>query len=440
MTERLMNKKSLFSKLILPGLLLFIATSAIAEIDPSFLEMSDQLDGIDKQDFQSAIDKANACTRARNFPCAEAELSKAAKAANTGQDKKTLQASQNGLSNEKQQLANEIRRAEEERQAQNRRDEEERQAQLKRNKEREARLWREKREAQDAADRKAHIAYNASLFSNLQNNISYSMAQAEAGSRGSSVEEDRAKARKLSEFNDILSDMRADPNSELNQDNRARERERAEKRRSDTESTARRDAAKKVALADAAKQANDKRTQADAEANIRKKQKADELKAQQEQERRRAETERRNQELRASAERERVAAAEEAKRKAEKEREAKAEKEREQQAEKQARAQFLQSVAAGTRLVATKCPDGEGKYYATGTRPRPKPEVVSCVDVRFRAYCPGDRIHFSEGTANNFTGMVAGCFAGDTYEINPKPGCKVNQVRIEVVEALECSK
>ena len=104
----------------------------------------------------------------------------------------------------------------------------------------------------------------------------------------------------------------------------------------------------------------------------------------------------------------------------------------EQQAQKQASVQYLKSVAAGTRLVATKCPDGEGKYYATGSRPRIKPEVVGCIDVTFRAYCAGS-VQYSEGIAHNFIGM-AGCF-GDTYEISPKPACKVDQVRIEVVEA-----
>jgi hypothetical protein len=57
------------------------------------------------------------------------------------------------------------------------------------------------------------------------------------------------------------------------------------------------------------------------------------------------------------------------------------------------------------------------------------------VDVRFRAYCPGNR-QFSEGLARNFIGM-SGCL-GDTYEITPTPGCKVDQVRIEVVEASVC--
>jgi len=289
-------------------------------------------------------------------------------------------------------------------------------------------LERKRQEARDAEDEQSVSAYKAQLFGNLQKDINRSWAQAEAGSRGSSIEEDRAKAKRLSDFNDSISRMEADPNSDLNRDKRARERERAEAKRADSERAAKREAAKRVALADDEKRAADKSAQADAAANARKKQQADELKAQQEQEKQRLEVERRSQELRDAAERKRVAAAEEAKERAVKEREA--------QAEKQARSQYLQSIAAGTRLVATKCPDGEGKYYATGTRPRPKPEVVSCVDVRFRAYCPGSR-QYSDGTAHTFVGM-SGCF-GDTYEITPTPPCKVDQVRIEVVEARECS-
>lgn len=106
-----------------------------------------------------------------------------------------------------------------------------------------------------------------------------------------------------------------------------------------------------------------------------------------------------------------------------------------EQAEKQARDGYLRNVAQGTRLAATKCPDGEGKYYATGSRPKIKPEVVACVDIQYRAYCPGGR-QYSEGIAHNFIGM-SGCF-GDTYEINPKPACKVDEVRIEVVAAQSC--
>ena len=423
-----MNRKPWLSKSILLGLLLSITTPAFAELDASLLEMSEQMDGIDKQDFQSAIDRANTCTRARNFPCAETELAKATKASNSGHDKKTLLASQTGLKKEKQALADEIRRAEEKRLAQIRRDEEERYAQRKREEEREARLWKKKMDAHEEEGRRSTISYKAQLFGNLQNDINRSWAQAEAGSRGSSLEEDRAKAERLSAFNESISRMEADPNSDLNRNRREDERERAEDQRADSERAAKRESSKKPAAVNDTKRASDKSAKADAEENARKKQKADELKVQQEREKKRLDAERRSQELRDIAERKRVAAAEEAKQKAEKERQA--------QAEKQARAQYLQSIKTGSRLVATMCPGGEGKYFATGSRPRIKPEVVSCVDVRFRAYCPGSR-QYSEGVAPIFVGL-SGCF-GDTYEINPTPGCKVDQVRIEVIEARECS-
>lgn len=121
----------------------------------------------------------------------------------------------------------------------------------------------------------------------------------------------------------------------------------------------------------------------------------------------------------------------------EKRQQAEATKLAEQHAAKQASEQYLRNVAAGTRLVATKCPDGEGKYYATGSRPNIRPEVVSCVDVKFRASCPGGR-EYSDVTAHNFIGM-SGCF-GDTYEISPKLSCKVDQVHISVLEAQQCQR
>ncbi len=150
--ERLMNRKHWLWNFVLLNLLASIAAVAIAATGPSLLEMSDLLDGIEKQDFQAAINKANACTRARNFPCAETELAKAAKAANSGQDKKTLLASRQSLANERQQLANEIRRAEEARQAQIRREEE-----------REAQREREEQQARAAEERQSTSDYYAAI-------------------------------------------------------------------------------------------------------------------------------------------------------------------------------------------------------------------------------------------------------------------------------------
>jgi hypothetical protein len=378
-----MSRIKWLSKTILLSLMLSISIKAIAAADFSLLEMSEQMDGIDKQDFQSAINKANACIRARNFSCAESELAKAVKAANGGQDKKLLLAAQNGLKSEKQALANEIRRAEEQRLAQVRRDEEERLAQIKREEEREA---QERQYAQEAERQASTIDYGPGIspMQSLNNNIA-----------------------SLNNLNRIM----VDGNNELN---RVRASQAAEQER--------------IARAKAQRSADAQQAQVTSRQERLQKQARLEEQNQRERDQQRADTERRNQELRDSAERKRIAAAEEAQRKADKEREV--------QAEKQARAQYLKNVASGTRLVATKCPDGEGKYYATGTRPKIKPEVVSCVDIRFRAYCPDSR-QYSEGVAHIFVGM-AGCF-GDTYAISPTPGCKVDQVRIEVVEARECS-
>ena len=136
--------------------------SKVAEDDGmSLLEMSDQLDGIEKQDFHAAIERATSCTQARDFPCAESELTKAAKSANTGKDKKTLLASRQSLANEKQELANEIRRKEEERQARIRREEQAEQ-------ERQARV---RRAVEEAEDRQSTRDYNAAIGAQILQGI-----------------------------------------------------------------------------------------------------------------------------------------------------------------------------------------------------------------------------------------------------------------------------
>ena len=106
-------------------------------------------------------------------------------------------------------------------------------------------------------------------------------------------------------------------------------------------------------------------------------------------------------------------------------------KKAEQAAQQQAEQAYLKKVAAGVKLVATKCPDNEGHYYATGSMPKIRPEVVGCIDVHYQAICPGSRIAI-EGVAKNFIGM-SGCF-GDTYQIAPKPACAVKDVPIRVVD------
>ncbi|HEX9390945.1 MAG TPA: hypothetical protein VF928_06505 [Usitatibacteraceae bacterium] len=93
-----------------------ISASASAGVE-DLLEMSEKLDRIEKQDFMAAIDKANACTRARDFACTEAQLAKASKSASSSRDKQTLLAARQNMASEKAQMAEETRqRAEEDRQ------------------------------------------------------------------------------------------------------------------------------------------------------------------------------------------------------------------------------------------------------------------------------------------------------------------------------------
>lgn len=94
---------------------LALAAPASADLN-DLLQMSEQLDRIEKQDFGDAIDKADACTRARDFACTDSWLAKAARLAGGSGDRQRLAAAQQGLVNEKARVAEEERqRAEEQR-------------------------------------------------------------------------------------------------------------------------------------------------------------------------------------------------------------------------------------------------------------------------------------------------------------------------------------
>lgn len=105
----------------------------------------------------------------------------------------------------------------------------------------------------------------------------------------------------------------------------------------------------------------------------------------------------------------------------------------EKAAAEQAREQYLSAMRQGIQLRATKCPDGEGHYYATGRMPRIKGDY--CIDVHFRATCASSHT-YSGGVARNFVGHD-GCF-GDTYQIDPKPPCPVEQVSVRVTDVQSC--
>lgn len=124
-----------------------------------------------------------------------------------------------------------------------------------------------------------------------------------------------------------------------------------------------------------------------------------------------------------------------------KEREEKAQaarqKAQEEANEKREQADYLRALESGTKLYARKCPDGEGKYYMVGKRPKIKPEKVGCVDVHFEARCPGSA-RGSTGVSKNFLGIATDCFMGDTTTIEPKPACPVDQVSVLVRSIRPC--
>lgn len=145
---------------ILLGMLLTGSAAAFAAKGTSLLDMADQLDGLEKQDFQAAIDKANACTRGRNFSCSESELAKAAKSVNGGQDKKILAAAHRNIANEKARIAEEERqRAEEERRVA---EVEERQRRVE--EAREERRQARERQAREEEERQSAQAANNSVY------------------------------------------------------------------------------------------------------------------------------------------------------------------------------------------------------------------------------------------------------------------------------------
>ncbi|MDH4286052.1 MAG: hypothetical protein OEV26_01335, partial [Gallionella sp.] len=96
--------------------------------------------------------------------------------------------------------------------------------------------------------------------------------------------------------------------------------------------------------------------------------------------------------------------------------------------DRQAQDQYLRDLAAATHLKAQNC---YGDYLVSGKFPKILPELVGCVDVHFRAYCPGSA-QGTDGTISNWV-PFAGCL-GSTGEIKPKPSCKAQDLRVEVIE------
>jgi hypothetical protein len=261
----------------------------------------------------------------------------------------------------------------------------------------------------------------------IASRVQTTRAEMEALGRGSSIADDRAKAARDAAFYEAAQELAADPNSQQNVDKRTRERESEQGRRAETDRVAKRDAATR-----ASNEARDTARKADTrEYEDARKKDADSFAATQERERKAVEQRNREERERLAAQREADAqTARLAKAKADqlaKEQSDKRAHDDELRRELQERDRVLVAMKNGIRLVATKCPDGEGHYYVTGTKPSVK--GAACVDVNYEAVCPGSKAVVT-GIAKNFVGLN-GCF-GDTYQIAPKPACAVGDVSVRV--------
>ena len=369
---------------------------AFAASQDNLFDMADKFDNLDKQDFQGAIDRANACTRAQDFSCSESELAKAAKAANSGQDKKTLAAARQNVANEKTRIAEEARRVAA---AEKRRREEEELAE-----ERRLRAQRE-REAEEFARES-----NANKGNPFQSIIDQQAAM------------NKIHNQAMQDINAIVEEKKAQAAREAE---RRAERE-AEQRRKAQRNEEARQSQIRLAQADARDRENQRRIEAERTAEQQRR----EREAQQQRDEQRRKDQQAQQERAQQQEKQRQREAQEKADKLAKEKADKlAKEEAEKAAKQQAQKAFLDAMISGIRLVATKCPDNAGHYYATGSMP--KTPKGGCIDVYYEASCPSSG-QASRGVAKNFIGM-SGCF-GDTYQIEPKPACSVKEVQIRVTD------
>lgn len=126
-------------------------------------------------------------------------------------------------------------------------------------------------------------------------------------------------------------------------------------------------------------------------------------------------------------------AADQAARKVQEQAAQKAAEKAQKDAEAKEKREYLDRMRREIRLAARNC---YGSTEVGGKRPGGK-EVVSCIDVSFTAYCPGESVG-TKGTLKNFIDFDAGCF-GDTSSI-PKTACKASELRVKVDEVRECGQ
>ena len=395
-----MNRKHGLLNSILLGLLLFTASAANAAKSPDPFEMSEQMDAIDKQDFQAAIERATSCIRGRNFTCAETELAKAARYTSGARDKAAVTQARANMHAEMERV---------------RAEESERLARLERQRIAEEAEERRQRDRERLAERRENeAAERAALLSAL-------------GAMGRAPQpQDWLQAETQATLARIP--------QQIAQANRDQANEVAARQAAANRAAAERLAARQEAEAAAAQRASVRAEQAHTQRQAEQVRLAEQA--------RRDEQVRREREAREEQRRlaeERIAAAEtqraaRAKEKAELE----AAKRAEAEAELRGKRDYLNKLIAGTRMAARKCPGGEGKYYIMGVFPKVTPESVTCKDVYFKATCPGDSVGV-DGVGTNFLGAATDCFMGDAVKIEPL-ACAVEKVSVRVRDIRACGE
>ncbi len=392
------------------------------------LKMSEQLDQLDRQDFEQSILSAENCTAARDFKCAERHLQKATKVVSGNADKAVLKGAQNYLVAERQAAA---------------REDEQRIAE-------ERRLEKQAAQADLESRCDERCTRPGQLRQCYEGRLEYfRCTDDDGGSQGSSIglailggvnQALAGKAQIDGIHNRAMEQFQA----------AAEERRRAQAAQRERE-LAQREENRRTLLAQRQRESEARQQQTRANTQAREQQVAlaqDKQRQESAERQRRAEEQTRAQEAAARAqesaarEQRRVADAAAAKAKRE---QAEADRVLLREAEKQAAAEqartYLETMARGTQLKARTC---YGDMYVVGMRPKVSPEAVPCIDVHYRARCPGSNAYI-DGVGSNFIGIATDCFTGDTFEtfkIKPTPSCpaEVMQVTVRAVTACKIGR
>ena len=394
--------KLLVVPLLLSGALVFAQSASDLQ------RMSDQLDRLDKQDFQELVNEADRCTRNRDFVCAESKLKQAGKLANGSADRAALSVSRNSIARERQTIERERQAEIARREAQ---EEEERREVMRRERQRQ-REEEEDRVASERSSSSSGANYGAAALGSLNSTL---------------ADYNRLKKMQDQTVNNVTNQIAERQRQEQAQRDSERVRQeqlRQERLQDQREAQARRNRAQQEQNRLAQAQADSVRAREAVQARADEQRRA---------ERARAEQERQDALARAAETRAREERVEQARR------ERIAQQEAEKAAQAKAQSEYLAEVKRQFKLKATTCPDGEGKYYAVGVNPNIKPEVVQCYGIKFQAQCPGSRAT-SYGETSHFASMSTSCFAGESVVMEPKPACKPQDVRITVTEVTPCFK